>query len=322
VADPDGGYASLSYIFGICQSRMFLSYDYGLGTGLRVTLVVGNKPLTEGNQPMSTTSYAWDEGPPFDVTPLIRQVNGSNPAAADLYLRTRHQADIAGRSVQDAGQAAVMADSAKVAHQIVQAEEPQRRAPRPRQRGYAILTVAVDGVACYFAAEALGASQYSTLVWTALFLAVLAVGEIGLDFYRDRHQGAWHAVAYMLGAFVAGLGVLRFWFLATVGASGLIPAALGALLFTAVTAGFLLVGYRALRMAETPSAFRARRAAETAAQAALSAHMAARTNIRERDRLFDAYLGQVRRHALELYTAEQQAVEKAVRRHLLGEETP
>jgi hypothetical protein len=263
-----------------------------------------------------------DEGPPIDVTPLIRQVNASNEAGEDLYLRTRQAADVAERSRQDAVQAAVMANSAKVAHQIIQAEYPQRRAPLRQQRGYALLTVIVDGVACYFAAEALGGSQDTTLVWTVLFLAVLAVGETGLDFYRDRHQRAWYAVAYVIAAFIGALGALRFWFLATtIGASGLIPAALGAALLTAVTAGFLLVGYRALRMAETAQAFRARRAAQAAAQAALAARMAANANIRDRERLIDAYLGQVRRYALELHTAEQQSVEKAVRRHLLGEET-
>ena len=105
----------------------------------------------------------------------------------------------------------------------------------------------LDGVACYFAAQALDSSQDTTLVWTVLFLAILAVGEMALDYYRDRHQRAWRTVASVLAMFVGALGALRFWFLATVGATGLIPAALGAALFTVVTAGFLFVGYRALR---------------------------------------------------------------------------
>jgi len=269
-----------------------------------------------------STAYGRDEGPPVDVTPLIRQVNAYNEAVEDLYLRTRQQADIAERSNQAAAQASVVSETAKVAHRIIQAEYPQRRAPLPRQRCYALMTVALDGVACYFAAQALGGSQDSTMVWTVLFLAVLAAGEMALDFYRDRHQRAWRAVASVLAAFVGALGALRFWFLAVVGDSGLIPAGLGAALFTAVTAGFLLVGYRALRLAETPQAFRARRWARTAAQAALAARVDANRNTRDRDRLIDAYLVQVRRHALELFTAEQQSVERAVRRHLLGEETP
>jgi hypothetical protein len=270
---------------------------------------------------MSTTPHEPEKPPPVDVTALIRQVNASNEAIEDLYLRTRQAADIAERSNQAAEQAAVVAETAKVAHRIIQAEYPQRRAPLPRQRFYALLTVALDGVACYFAAQALDGSQDTTLVWTVLFLAVLGVGEMALDYYRDRHQRAWRMVASILAMFVGTLGVLRFWFLATVGASGLIPAALGAALFTAVTGGFLLVGYRALRLAETPQAFRARRWARTAAQAALAARVDANRNTRDRERLIDAYLVQVRRQALELFTAEQQSVEKAVRRHLLGEET-
>ena len=49
---------------------------------------------------MSSTPYERDEGPPVDVTPLIRQVNASNPASEDLYLRARQAADIAGRGRQ------------------------------------------------------------------------------------------------------------------------------------------------------------------------------------------------------------------------------
>lgn len=268
-----------------------------------------------------STPHHRDEEPPVGATALIRQVNASNPAAEDLYSRTRQAADIAERSNQNANQATVVAETTKVAHRIIQAEDPQRRSPLPRQRCFALVTVAVDGVACYFAAQALDGSQDTTLVWTVLFLAVLAVGEIALDYYRDRHQRAWRAVASILATFVGALGVLRFWFLANVGASGLIPAALGAALFTAVTAGFLLVGYRALRLAETPQAFRARRTALAATQAAQAARVDANQNRHDRDRLIDAYLVQVRRHALERCTADQQSLEKAVRRHLLGEET-
>ena len=210
-----------------------------------------------------STPHAPDEGPPVDVTALIRQVNAFNEAIEDLYLRARQAADITRRSDQAAEQAADLADTAKVAHRTIQAEHPRRRAPLPRQRFYALLTVILDGVACYFAAQALDGSQDTTLVWTVLFLAVLAVGEVALDFYRDRYQRAWRTVTAVLAAFVGALGALRFWFLATIGASGLIPAALGAALFTAVTAGFLFVGYRALRLAETPQAFRARRWART-----------------------------------------------------------
>jgi hypothetical protein len=259
--------------------------------------------------------------PPVGATQLIRLVNDSNEAVEDLYLRTRQAADIAKRSHQAAQLAAVTAETAKFAHQTIQAEYPRRRAPLPRQRIFALLTVILDGVACYFAAQAMDGSQDTTFVWTALFLAVLATGEVALDLYRDRHLRAWRTVMIVLAAFVGALGILRFWYLAAIGTSGLIPAALGAALFTAVTAGFLFVGYRALRMAETPQTFRARRWAHTAAQAAQAARADAERNTHDRERLIDAYLIQVRRRVLEICTAEQEPwVEKAVRSHLLGEE--
>ena len=62
-----------------------------------------------------------------------------------------------------------------------------------------------NGVACYFAAEALDGSQDTTLVWTVLFLAILGIGEIALDFYRDRSLRAWHTVT-SITLFVGGLG--------------------------------------------------------------------------------------------------------------------
>ena len=206
---------------------------------------------------------------------------------------------------------------ARIAHQTIQAERPRRRSPLPRQIALAALTVAFDGVACYFAAQALDASQDSTLVWTALFLAVLAGGEVALDFYRDRNLRAWQILAFITSAFVGLLGVLRFWFLAAVGTGGLAPAFIGAGLFTAATAGFLALGYRALRAAETPQAWRTRRAARAARQAAQAARAAADRDARERDRLIDAYLSHVRKVVLKTCAIEEQlAVELAVREHL------
>jgi hypothetical protein len=257
--------------------------------------------------------------PEMDVAVLIRDVNATNNAVEDQCLRTRQAADAAIRSARGAEAAEAAAEAARVVHQTIQAERPRRRSPLPRQVTFAAWTVALDGVACYFAAEALDASQDSTLVWTVLFLAVLAGGEVALDFYRDRNLRAWQILAFTISAFVALLGVLRFWFLATVGADGLVPAFTGAALFTAATAGFLSLGYRALRAAETPQAWRARRAARAARRAARAARAAADRDARERDRLVDAYLGHVRKVVLRTCAIEQQlAVETAVREHLSG----
>ena len=259
------------------------------------------------------------EMPETDVAELIRNVNATNNAVEDQCLRARQAADAAIRSDRAAEEAKAAALAAGIAYQTIQAERPRRRSPLPRQAALAAGTVAFDGVACYFAAQALNGSQDSTLIWTVLFLAMLAGGEIGLDFYRDRNLRAWRILASITSAFVVLLGVLRFWFLATIGTGDLIAAFVGAALFTVVTAGFLMVGYRTLRAAETPQAWRARRAAHAATHAARAARAAARRDAAERDRLIDAYLRHVRKVVLRTCAVEQQlAVEFAVREHLSG----
>lgn len=256
---------------------------------------------------------------PDDVADVVRCVNESNEAIEDQYLRARQMADLAADADQVAAAAAVTAEAAKVACRAVQAERPRRRAPLPRQIALALVTVGLDGLACYFAAQALDGSQDATLVWAALFLAVLAGGEVALDFYRDRNLRAWRGLVVLLGVFIAGLGILRFWYLATVGYGGLVPAAAGAFLFTAATAGFVFLGYRALRAAETPRVWRSRRCARAAARKAEKARAAADQDAAERDSLIGAYLEQVRRHVLRTCPAgEQLAMESAVREHLLG----
>jgi len=257
--------------------------------------------------------------PPIDPAVLIRDVNESNEAVEDQCLRARQAADTAIRSAGAAEKAAAAAHRAAVAHQTIQAERPRRRAPLPRQMTCALLTVALDGVACYFAAQALDGSQDATLVWTGLFLAVLAGGELTLDFYRDRNLRMWRNLAALTGAFITLLGILRFWFLATIGTGGLVPSIAGAGLFTAATAGFLSLGYRALRAAETPQTWRARRQARKARQTAWSLRTMADGDAKERDRLIDAYLCHVRRVVFKTCSVEQQlAMEAAVRQHLSG----
>lgn len=90
---------------------------------------------------------------PMDVADMIRDVNASNEAVEDQCLRARQAADIAARSDQAAVEADADARKLEVAHTTVQAERPRRRAPLPRQVTIALGTVALDGVACYFAAN-------------------------------------------------------------------------------------------------------------------------------------------------------------------------
>jgi hypothetical protein len=256
---------------------------------------------------------------PTGVADLIRELNESNEAVEDQYLRVRGAADLAARSDAVAAHATEAAHQAKVAHEALAAEQPRRRGPLPRQSLIAIATVALDGLACYFAAQALDGSQGSTLIWTMLFLAVLGGGEVALDYYRDRHRRAWYLLTTFLGGFVLTLGTLRFAYLATIGTGDGLAAIAGAGLFTGATAGFLFLGYRALRAAETPQAWRARRAAHRAQAGAQTARETADHDAIARDRLVDAYLRQIRRVALRTCPAEGViALEAVVREHLAG----
>jgi hypothetical protein len=130
---------------------------------------------------------------------------------------------------------------------------------------------------------------------------------------------AGFALTTITGTFVSLLGVLRFWYLVTIGAGGIVPAIVGAGLFTVATGGFLALGYRALRAAETPQAWRHRREARYALRAARIAQAIADYDAWDRDRLIDAYLDHVRRVVLKTCPAEQQlAMESVVRKLLAG----
>lgn len=183
----------------------------------------------------------------------------------------------------------------------------------------AAVTVVLDGLACYFAAQALDGSQLATVIWTAIFLAVLAGGEFLLDVYRDRNVRLWRMLAATLGVFVVGLGLLRYSYLYTVGSGGPLPAAAGAALFTVATAGFLVLGYRALRAAETRQAWAARRQARVARRQAVASRAEADRDIADWNRLADTYIAEARHLLLETSPAsEQPVVEAALRAHLLG----
>ena len=277
---------------------------------------IGVSTDTEGPSAPSTESAAPARGigSPVDVAGLIREFNASNERVEEQWLRARQAASTAARSTGMADLAEAAAQSAMAAHRAVQAERPHRRAPLARQVTFVLGTVTLDGVGCYFAAQALGGSLFGTLAWTGLFLAILAGGLVALDYYRDRRRRTWRALAALLGAFVAGLGVLRFSYLASTGTAGPAQAAAGAWLFGAVTAGFLCLGYRALRAAESPPAWRARQRARTAFRAAQAARAAALSDAAERDHLIDAYLRQVWRLApATCLDSRQLAAETAIR---------
>ena len=259
-----------------------------------------------------------------DPAEFIRPFNSQHKAHQDLWTRVFQAGDALRQAASDAALARQRAEEDSLAHLAIQAEQPTRRAPRARQLMLAGGTVALDAVACGLAAEALGNDWFQTLAWAALFLAVLTLGEAALDLAsRRRSRRAWRFTTGGLGAFIAGLGLLRFIYLnTTVGLTdGLLAALVGAALFTAATGVLVWLGYRALRAAETGQAWHARRRArKSAAEAERAAEDRGECEA-VRDRLTDAYLSRIRPWLLEASTASQLPhLEAAVRGHLLREE--
>jgi heme A synthase len=252
----------------------------------------------------------------------VRDFNAENLQHEELWTRILHAGDAVRHALEDARAAEARKKDARLAYLAILAENPERRGPRSRQLAIAGVTLALDAVACDFAAQALGNGQLETLAWTTLFLAVLACGELALDYYRDRRRKLWRVFAVGLAGFVAGLGVLRYSYLITVGTGELLAALVGAVLFTVATAMFVLAGYWALRRAETPRAGRARREARRAAkESAASKDRSARLR-RQRDKLIDAYLVRIKAGPLQGFPAGQlPQVEAALRAHLLGQES-
>jgi hypothetical protein len=282
---------------------------------------VTTTPLHDDEQHMSPPQRG-DPGPngsPVDVAAVVRDFNAANQAHDRLWARTRHTADGVRRAIDEESRAREAARDAEDAHLAALAEHPHRRASLLQQVIIAACFIALDGVACWFAAQALGNAQLETLLWTALFLAVLAGGEVAMDYYSERSRPAWRLVLAALSAFVAGLGVLRFEYLATVGAVDASAALVGATLFTATTAGFVVIGYRALRAAETVHSWRARRCARRAARAAEAARNRLAAMVAERNRYIDAYLSRIRRTLLDQCTLDQlPGAEAVLRLHLCG----
>jgi hypothetical protein len=258
----------------------------------------------------------------LDVAQLVAEHNQRNKTHEKQYARTRQATDAARGAAAAARQADAARDDAEATHEAIQAEEPDRPAPRPRQWTIAGGALLLDGVACYFAAEALGAGQQETVAWAALFLALLGIGEIALDHYSEDHRAAWRSIAVGLGAFIGLLGVLRYSFLATVGTEGLAAAAIGTVLFTAATAGFVLIGYRALRLAEGSLAWRARRHLRAMERAAAEAHRRLDRIVARRDRLASAYLARIRLRLVRTCSSSDLAqLEQVLWAHLVGEDT-
>lgn len=81
----------------------------------------------------------------------------------------------------------------------------RRLARWARMVAVALAAIALDGIACYFAAQALGSGRGDILVWTCLFLGVLS-GLVTLDFCQKRRERAWRELAILLRPSVTLLG--------------------------------------------------------------------------------------------------------------------
>jgi hypothetical protein len=262
-----------------------------------------------------------DPPEPPDVGILISDFNAQNRQHEDLWTRVLHAVHAVRDAAKSMRAAVDLAREMRLTWDAIQAEDPDRRAHRLRQLALAVFTVFLDGIACNFAAQALGNNQLQTYIWTALFLAVLAGGEFALDHYAYRNRRVWRAVVILLTCFIAGLGVLRFSYLITVGTDSLLAALVGAVLFTVATGVFVTVGYWALRRAETPRTARARRRAQRASSDARASQEQLILRQRDRDRLIDAYVVRLKACLLQGYPAGQVArIEAALRKHLIGEE--
>ena len=257
-----------------------------------------------------------------DVADSVRIFNGLNEAHEDLWTRTHQASDAVRAAARERETAELHARQARDFHGAVQAEYPHRSAPLVRQACLAGGTLALDGVACFFAAQVISDSQLQAMLWALLFLAILAAGEIGLDHYSERGRRPWLTLAFALGAFVGGLGVLRFLYLATVAAGGLLTALVGAALFTAATAGFLIIGYRTLRVAERLHCWRARQWSRQAQREAAAASRRVARLLRDRNRLVDAYVSRIRVDLMKRHsTGKLRRLEAALRDHLTGRDS-
>lgn len=256
---------------------------------------------------------------PVDVAQIIRNHNSANKTHESQWVRIHQAGDAVRGAVGRCVAARYKARQALDSYEAAQAESPQRCAPLPRQWLIAVLTLGLDTVPCYFAAQALGDGQLQTLLWTVLFVALLVSLTAALDHYSDRGGRAWSMVLAGLGLFVAGLAILRYLFLLTVDFTGPAAALVGALLFTAITAGFLTIGYRALRTAERFPLWQARRRARKAEREENADGRQVFRLVQERDRLVDAYLSRIRLTLLEVCSVDQlPQLETAVRDHLTG----
>ena len=257
---------------------------------------------------------------PLDVANLIRQVNASNEANKDLYLRTRQAADVAGR-------------------------RPGRRAGRHRgcdsqvrPPDHPVRAPATPGIA---APAALLRSAGGDLGRSGLLLCRTGAGRKPGHHDRvdrlvpgrpGRRRDSTRLLPGPAASRLAHSGGYPRRVRRGAGCPAVLvpryrrsqrpdPSRIGRCPVHRRDSGFLLVGYRALRLAETPQTCRARRRARIAAQAAQEP-APTRTGTRVTGN-GSSTLTSSRSGGRSSSCYRRAAIRgEAVRRHLLGEETP
>src|SRR5215470_2440439 len=135
-------------------------------------------PMEQSTQQNPTQS-------PVDVAEIIRNHNSANKTHEGQWVRIHQAGDAVRGTVAACVAARHKARQARDSYLAAQAESPQRCSSLPRQWLIAVLTLGLDTVPCYFAAQALGNSQIQTLIWTVLFVALLVSLTVALDHYAD-----------------------------------------------------------------------------------------------------------------------------------------
>ncbi len=269
-----------------------------------------------GGSPGPEESSAMNSG---TVEPVVLRFNEENVANEELYERAGHARDIARSARASAERFLALAKKARDAWRTAQLEHPERRAWLLPMLLIAAALLALDSWAAYFAAEALGGDQRTTLLWAALFLVILGLLEAGLAWFAERNRVIFRLTGLGLAGFATLLALLRFGFFTGIGTSP-VAAMAGAAVFTVCTVVFVIGGFAAVRYAETPGIWQARRRVRKAERKAASAELLAARRAAERDQRIDAYVARIR-PALLREPGAAQALEAQVRAHLLGEES-
>lgn len=271
------------------------------------------------DKPPSPLAASVTAGPPsFDIHAVMDEYNASNRERERTFKHVNDGTEQVVRAGKEAARLNGVAKDAAITHDEIQSRNPSWNQSLPLESLGLIAIAGVDATASYFAAEDLGDSQTTTLMFTGLFLAFLVGGVIWLArFHRYKQPKHKKALAALMTAFILTLGYLRYDYLVTT-SSARYPL-VGAGVLTVITAASVIAGYFAWRRRESLEIFNARtRADQTASQAEQAAEEAVK-EATERDILVQSYMHGMRpflqRKATET-NSDPMEMEAATRRYL------